>query len=286
MADYESYEKLSASEVQRLAKQGDKDALFEMAWRLNEVLPGEYNPVERSAWDNIWWEKAAKAGHIDAKSRIAQNSYVRSYDGAVTKYRQMAMKYYQELSDDLDAGKLSEDEEDYGKTAKIFLGIMFCKGGNGIPRDEKKGVELIEEAEKLTNNFDGYGFILLHALGIMYAEGYAQPDEIPSRLDLEKAIKYLETALERSKSQKIVQGMIENAEEDLEEVRKDLEIIVRGENPINISIFNSWLEFIRLKVKGRWWERMDLSDEKKQQLDDYENALKKFQNLLASEGWK
>jgi len=280
-----NYENMHDSEVQRLAKQGNKDALFEMAWRLDEVLPGEYNLVERTAWDNIWYEKAAEAGHVDAKSRIAHNYYMMSYNGAAVKYRQMAMKYYQELSNDLDSGKLDGDDRDFGETAKIWLGIMLCMG-HGLPlRDVEKGMKHIEEVEKLTNYLEGYGFIPLYELGKMYGQGYAQSDEIPLRLDLEKAIKYLKTALKRSKTQKIVQGMIENAEIVLEEVMKVLEIIVRGENLTNISLFNSWVEFEKLKAIERRIEMMELSDEKKRQVDAYEAALKLLQERLARDGW-
>ena len=47
------YEKMSALEVQGLARQGDKDALYEMAWRI-ELLPvGDRDiPVECCVWQD------------------------------------------------------------------------------------------------------------------------------------------------------------------------------------------------------------------------------------------
>ena len=92
-----NYKQLSTSEVQRLAKQGDKDALFEMRWKLDEVLPGKYNSIEQMAWHNIWFEKAAEAGHADAKYQMAHAFYRMSSDGAAVEYRQKAYRYLRAL---------------------------------------------------------------------------------------------------------------------------------------------------------------------------------------------
>ena len=291
-----NYEKMSTSEVQILAKQGDKNALFEMAWRLDEVLPGDYNLLERSAWNNYWSEKAAKVGHAGAKSQIAHMYYKMSYDGAAVKYRQMAMKYYQELSDDFDAGKLDEEDRDCGETAKIWLGILLCMG-NGLPRDEKKGMKLIHEAEILTNNLDGFVFIPLKELGTMYEQGYARPDEVPTSSDLKKAIAYLEKSIQppqikhliQEVGQNLGQALIEDVKEYLEEVREKLNNkLIEEENTIissNVSLLNSLAEFRRLKAIERRMKKMELSHNNKKQLNDYEAAVMRLQERLAREGW-
>jgi len=291
MAIYEIYAEMSASEVQRFAKQGDKHALFEMAWRINEILPGEYNLVEQSAWNNIWFEKAAEAGHIDAKSRIAQNYYMMSYNGAAVKYRQKAVKYYQELSDDLDNGKLLDKEEQgYGETAKLWLGILLCMG-YGLPlRDEKKGMEHIKIAENLTKNFKDHGFISLSALGKMYAQGYAQPDEDPSRDDLKKAIKYLSAALKPSKTQKVDKSEKEYMEKYLEIVKKNLEtkvdIAIPDKEYEMLPSYNmSLAEFNKVRAKKQKEEWTKLSDAMKQQLKTYETALTRLRKRLERKGW-
>jgi hypothetical protein len=65
MSDYEN---MNTPEVQRLAKQGDNDAMYEMAWRL-ELLPTEEdNPIGRCAWQDYWFEKAADAGTLMPKA--------------------------------------------------------------------------------------------------------------------------------------------------------------------------------------------------------------------------
>jgi len=138
------YEKISALEVQMLAKQGDEEALFEMAYRFELMPSGDKgNSVEECAWQDYWLEKAADAGQINAKMNYAYSLGNRPPD---KEYCQKSMKYYQELSNDFDAGKISDEKRDIGISAKLMLGIMLCEG-NGIERDGKKGVELIEAAK-------------------------------------------------------------------------------------------------------------------------------------------
>jgi len=57
-----NYENTDIAEVQRLAKQGDNDALYEMAWRMPPEI--QKDPVESCAWQDYWFEKAANAGNI------------------------------------------------------------------------------------------------------------------------------------------------------------------------------------------------------------------------------
>jgi len=266
----------------------NKHAMFEMAWRLNEV-PCVVDHMEQNVWRPYWYERAAKAGHVDAKSRIARMYYDMSYDGAAVEYRQKSVKYYKELSDDLDDGKLNRDDMGYGETAKIWLGILLCMG-NGWPlRDVKNGMKLIEKAEELTNSLEGYGFIPLNALGVMYAQGYAQMDEDPSRLDLEKAIMYLSASLEPAKTQKMDKGMVEHAVKYLEIVKKNLatkvDMSVFDKENMILSSNITLAEFNRLKAKERRETMMKLSYEMQQQLNAYESAIKRLKERLANEGW-
>jgi len=197
-----NYENMTTSEVQRLAKQGDKNALYEMVWRM-ELLPigNENNPIEQCAWQDYWFEKAANAGHIEGKLQYAQlliNNRVMNAEN-----RQKAMKYFQSLVNDFDAGKLiSKDDRESGIIAKLWLGIMLCEGYH-TRRDAKEGVVLIKSVEILTNGFDGYGFVAMYKLGELYATGLAQPSEEPSIADLKKAIKYLDIAIKRFNPEKI-----------------------------------------------------------------------------------
>jgi hypothetical protein len=138
MADYEH---MSISEVQRLAKQGDSDALFEMAWRMDVMPEIIGNPVEECAWQDYWFEKAADAGNIDAKGRYARSLMDRIMNA---EDRKKAEKYFKELVDDLDAGRLiSDDEKENGGVAKVRLGIMLCEGYY-TQRDAVKGCKITE----------------------------------------------------------------------------------------------------------------------------------------------
>jgi hypothetical protein len=279
---------LSTSEVQRLTKQGDKDVLFAMRLKLDEILPGKYNSIERTAWNNIWLAKAAEAGHADAKYQMAHAFYRMSYNGAAVEYRQKAFRYYEELSNNFDNGKLDEVYRGLGKNAKIWLGIFLCMGSGLTLRDVKKGIEYIEEAKTLTNDFKDYGFRYLHALVVMYAEVYAQLDEIPSKSDLEKAVEYLSASLDSSKTKKIDQSDIEYEKKYLEDVREDLaNKVIEEENSIissNIQLLNSLAEFKRLKAIERRIKNMELPYEKQKQLKDYEAAIKQLRECIEIKG--
>ena len=190
----EKYEKMPIAEVQRLARLGDKDAMYEMVWH-TELLPAgdRDNPVERCAWQDCWFEKAADAGHIDAKSRYARSLIQRIMD---KDCRQKAIGYFQSLSDDYDAGKLGGEEEIDGIIAKMWLGVMLCEGYH-TRCDEIKGAELIQAADALTNGFERFGFSPLSQIGGLYATGLAQPGKEPSIDDLKKAEKYFDAAINR-----------------------------------------------------------------------------------------
>ena len=132
-----NYENATTSEVQHLAKQGDKDALYEMAWRMPPDVQSD--PVDSCVWQDIFFEKAANAGHIDAKRRYGRSLIDRIMDA---EYRRKAIKYFQELSDGYDSGKLSsQDERENGAIGKLWLGIMLCEGYH-THRDPKKARSL------------------------------------------------------------------------------------------------------------------------------------------------
>jgi hypothetical protein len=166
--------------------------------------------------------------------------------------------------------------------------------GNGLPlRDIKKGIKLIEEAK----NLGDYGFIPLYALGEMYAEGYAQPDEIPSKSDLEKSVEYLTASTKKAQIQNLIQVMgqdigqslIEEAKEYLKKVNEKLaNKVIEEENSVissNTSLLNSLAEFNRLKAIERRFINMELPDDKQKQLNDYELAIKQLRECLAIKGW-
>jgi len=194
-----NYERMDSAWVQRLAKSGDKDALYEMAWRI-DLLPLEHreDKVECCAWQDYWFEKAANAGHIEAKSRYARSLIGRVIDA---EYRQKAMGYFQSLVEDFDAGRLSKDQEVDGILAKYWLGVMLCEGYH-TKRDTVMGAELIKSAELLSRGFEGFGFRFMYTLGELYAQGLAQPGEEPSVADLEQSIKYFESAIRRFNPEK------------------------------------------------------------------------------------
>ena len=88
--------------------------------------------------------------------------------------RQKAMRYFQSLTDDFDAGKLNADQMESGALAKFWLGIMLCQGYH-TRRDPIIGTAHIKTAEIFFNGFDGFGYKLMSVLGEVYAQGLAQP---------------------------------------------------------------------------------------------------------------
>ena len=196
MADYEN---MSLSEVQRLAKQGNGDALFEMAWRL-EAMPSELpnDPVYCSTWQDYWFERAADVGQIDARSRYARSLINRPFDA---ECRQKAMGYFGSLVTDYYAGKLKGDSELDGVISILWLGIMLCQG-LGTRRDAVIGTKMLKEADKLTNGFADFGYASLAALAETYGQGCTQPGGEPSVDDLRQAIVYQRKAINRFNPEK------------------------------------------------------------------------------------
>ena len=182
-----NYENMSLNEVQRLARQGDGGALYEMAWRL-EAIPPEIpknDPAYNCAWQDYWWEKAADSGYARAKDRYARSLVnERLYD---SEWRQKGMGYFESLVRDFDAGKLKGDLEIIGIVAKLQLGMMLCQGF-GTRRDVAVGAKLLKEADSLTSGFDKFGFETLSKLAVTYGQGYIQVNGDPSIDDLRQAI--------------------------------------------------------------------------------------------------
>ena len=272
MADYEN---MHISKVQELAKQGDKEALYEMVWRHGELIPTA-DAVEQCAWQDYWYEKAANEGHIDAKLRYAQSLISRPINA---EDRQKAMKYFQSLVNDLDAGKLlNKDDQESGVIAKLRLGIMLCEGYY-TPRDASKGVKLIESAETLTNNFEGYGFAFMYKLGELYATGLAQAGEEPSIADLEKAIKYLDIAIVRFNPEKTDPRKLDLAKQLFETQKK--RIVTKREIKAQRGVEDTYFSGAEVRRK----EMMELSDAMRMRMEADKAALARLSQRLTQEGW-
>ena len=264
------YENLSTPEVQKLVKAGDNAAMFEMAWRL-ELLPDrdKDNPVERCAWQDYWFEKAADAGNVDARFRYARSLIDRIMD---KEDRQKAMKYFQSLVDDLSAGKLNKDQQDDGYLAKLWLGVMLCEGFH-TQRDAVKGAELIQDAHTYFNGFDSrFGFSILFKIGELYTTGFAQEGEDPSIPDLKKAVDYLERAIERFNPQKDKPEMLDFAKRFLG-IAKERINTIDGNNTTFVG------------AKERREKMLKISDVAQQRLDAEKAAIVRLQKRLAQESW-
>jgi len=272
-----NYEQMDLSDVQRLARQRDKDALFEMAWRMPDAAKN--NPVENCAWQDYWFEKSADAGNIDAKSRYARSLINRIYN---PEYRQKAIGYFQSLVNDLDAGRLNEEQRIDGIISKLWLGIMLCQGF-GTRRDAIKGSELIKAADSLTNGFADFGYGPLSKLGEVYGQGCAQIGGEPSISDLAQAIKYQETAIKRFNPERDDpnnRGFLSVAKEYLEMLKerkgnKEQSQKLTGKEPSTINPdFGVWQHGM-----------MELSTAAQQRLDAEKAAGVRLRDRLSKEGW-
>lgn len=272
MADYEN---MNPSEVQRLARQGDKDALYEMAWRMPADVQND--PVKSCAWQDIWFEKAADAGNNDAKSRYARSLIDRI---PVADDRQKAMKYFESLLADYNAGKLVGDLEIDGILAQFWLGIMLCEGYH-TPRDAVRGAKLLESAHSNTNGFEKFGYRFLSKIGEVYATGLAQPGEDPSVSDLEKAIKYLEDAVRKFNPEKDDpnnRGYLQITKEMLELQKERIvnSALMRGDIVIDIG---------EARKDERRRKMTDISDAARQRVEADKAAIAYLRQQLAQEGW-
>jgi TPR repeat protein len=267
-----NYENKSISEVQSLAKQGDKEALFEMVWRMPDDV--KRDPVESCAWQDFFFEKAANAGHIDAKSRFAGSLINRVMNA---DDRKKAMRYFEELLADYNAGRLVGDQEIDGILAHYWLGIMLCEGYH-TPRDAVRGAKLLEAVDAKTNCFEKFGYRFLSKIGELYAEGLAQTGEEPSITDLDKAVKYLEIAVRKFNPEKddpnnrgfllITKEMLEVQKNRVAEKRAtgDTDTYYAGANE-------------------RRMQMMEVSPSAQQRLDADKAAIARLRQQLARDGW-
>lgn len=273
-----NYEQMNTYEVQRLAKQGDNDALYEMAWR-TELMPaaGKNDPVENCAWQDYWFERAANAGNIDAKSRYARSLIDRTMNA---EDRQKAMRYFESLLTDLNDGRLVGDLEIDGILAQFWLGVMLCEGYH-TQRDAERGVRLLESAHAKSNGFEKFGYRFLRIIGELYAAGLAQPGEDPSVDDLEKAINYLDSAVKRFNPQKDDpnnRGYLQLTK-DLLEIQKERIVnvtLLRGDRICNLS---------QAQKDERRKRMMTVSSEAQKRLDADKAAMRRLRQHLESEGW-
>jgi len=274
MADYENK---STPEVVGLVKQGDSEAMYEMAWRIDMLPPEEDNPVGRCAWQDYWFEKAANAGHVFARSRLARSLRDRALDA---EYRQQAMDLFQRLAEDYDAGRLTDDDhKNHGVLAKLWLGVMLCEGFH-TKRDPEKGVGLISSAKSLTNGFRNAGFETLFELGCLYSDGFVQPGEEPSIADVEQAIEYLETAIKRFDKEQGNPKALEIAE-SLLRIQEDR---ARAKRTLKSTLGSESTHLPQEEVDERRKQILGLSFESRQRLEADKSALARLRQRLALEG--
>ncbi|MCL2081926.1 MAG: hypothetical protein FWH04_01640 [Oscillospiraceae bacterium] len=265
-----NYENMNLSEVQGLAKQGNKDALYEMVWRKPPDVQND--PVNSAAWQDIFLEKAADAGNIEAKNRYARSLLDRPMDA---ECRQKAKKYLEEILAAYDAGRIEDEFE--GILAQFELGIILCEGYFDMQRDVAKGVRLLEAAQAKSNNFKEFGYRFHDKLGTLYATGLAQTGYNPSNADLDKAITYLDTATKRFKPEK-------NDPNNLGflQLTKDMLNLQRqrraSHNP-NITLSQSEIDEKRRKAT-------EVSPEAQQQMNAIKAAISKLRQRLLREGWQ
>ncbi len=295
-----NYENLSTLEVQRLAKQGDPEALFEMVWRFELIQPsGQDSPMANIlAWKEYWLEKAADKGHVVAR---------RQYGGLLADFgrpfctaeqysadRKKALGYFESLSKERDIlAKREENEDlwDVGMVAKIELGIMLCEG-NGTRRDCLEGVKQIEKGVAYIDSVRGLGFNHLHRLGELYAMGYTEPNEEPKSSDLAKAIEYLQRAEQKYTEGKDNPKFLDNVKELLKLQRKAIVSRVSSEKNLESlsveikNIFdNEQNTYNDKKSKDRrekMGQPLTQMIEMRKQMDD---AMHQLRKQLAQQGW-
>ena len=275
------YERMDGSEVKRLAKQGnDKDALFEMAWRI-ELMPSSFDnqdPVYRCAWQDIWFEKATNAGHFDAKSRYARSLIDRIGDA---EYRQKAMGYFESIANDFDDGRLIGDAEIDGILAKFWLGVLLCEGF-GTRRDAIEGSKCIETALRKSNGLEKFGARFFMKLGEIYASGYAQVGEEPSIDDLELAIKFFEIAIEKFNPEQDNPRMLEFAKQQLA-IQKERK--ANKENMRRSTGQEPSTQLSQSEIDERRRHMMTVSPEAQRRLDADKAAVMRLNQYLARGDW-
>ncbi len=272
MADYENE---SLTIVKQMAKRNDKDALYEMVYRIPSDI--HTDPVQSCAWQDYWLERASDAGHIAAKRTYARSLINRTID---SDCRKKAMRYFESLSDDFDSGNLSGDELADGAIGKLWLGIMLCEGYY-TRRDAVKGTELIETARGFFNDFDGFGFKVLSTIGELYAEGFAQPGESPSISDIEKSIKYLDMAVKRfdpDNDDPNNRGYLQLTKKMLELQKKRVAYAIT-------HVDDKISDLSETEKKERRDKLMKISDASRQRMEADKAALEQWRKRLTKEDW-
>ena len=203
------------SDLQTLALQGDRDAMYELASRCPDN-----EEASKIAWATYWFEKAANTGHVLAKKRYAE-MLMKIRSEKYSENRQKAMNLFDSLAKDFNDGKFFGDDRKVGMEAKIELGIMLCEG-IGTPRNHVRGIRLIKEGEENMDETGGMSFAYFVRIGELYAMGYAQEDEEPARVDLVRAIEYLGGAIRKFNSDSDDSTMFYRAQQLLDIQEKQL----------------------------------------------------------------
>ena len=280
-----NYEQMNLAEVQRLAKQGNGDAMFEMAWRPEAKPSGipSNDPVYNCAWQDFWWEKAANANHSEARDRYARSLLNdRPFD---SEWRQKALGYFEAQVKDFDNGKLKGDLEINGIIAKLWLGIMLCQG-LGIRRDTATGAKLLREADSLTNGFEKYGYQALSNLAETYGQGWVQENGEPLVDDLRQAISYQRKAIDRFDPQKNDpnnRGFLGLAKEylrKLEEWKTTKESLKDSTSALGIGDLSGGGD-----VRKRQEKMMEISPASIERTKADKNALAHVRQCMTQQGW-
>jgi TPR repeat protein len=148
-----------------LAKEGDNKAQYNVAlmYENGQGVKADINQARQ------WYEKAAKGGNAKAAYNLAR--LYQSLEGKVPHAIEMARYWYEKAVD----GGISQA---YNNLATLYL------EGKGVPKDNKKALELLQKAVSEGNHKAEYN------LGILYGWGdNIQRDKLKAYENLTKAIK-------------------------------------------------------------------------------------------------
>lgn len=277
MADYES---ISNEAVQKLARQGDPDAMFDMMYRTD--LAQSTSETEDIAWQDYWQERAANAGHVVArwKSARALIDNPCSSDERKRTNRKKAFDLFLGLVKDFEANKLNEEDRPVGPLAKLELGILYCEGicnTDSSDRNPKEGLRLIKEGEESLKRTGELKIRHFELLGDLYAMGYTQPDELPTRSDVEKSIEYLECTLNHPDAVKMPRDRLKLIGNMLDAQKRRLDAPINREQ-----------ELQRVRYRKKTWQQSE--DVKKAVRDKgqesaIDDALRRLRERLTHKGW-
>ena len=284
-----NYEDKDISELQRLVKQKDGEAMYEMAWRM-EALPPEIprnDPTYFCAWQDYWWGKAADVGHVTAKLTYARSMIDdRPFD---LEWHRKAKSYFESVVSDYDAGKLKGGLESKGIVAKIQLGMMLCKG-LGIHREVAVGKKLLEEADSLTNGFSEYGYITLSNLAETYGQGCVRENGDPSVDDLRQAIALQRKAIaafdprKNDPNNRGYLGLAKDYLQNLEDQKRNKETLKDSMSALGVS-GSSGSRDVSQSFK-EWQEGMtQISPAAQRRIKSDKDALAYVRQCMVRHGW-